>query len=84
MMRFGTNMQSQTNLNYNFLKTLVPHFRNTEFYGELIRSIQCHLKMFRWTEGGKEKCAFLWNKGCKCGMENEMCWHPKPLNNQDL
>lgn len=39
---------------FNFLKTLVPHLRNTELYDELIKSIDCLLKMFRWTEGGKE------------------------------
>lgn len=43
----------KSQLFFNFLKTLTPHLRNTEFYDELIKSIQC-LKMFRWTEGGRE------------------------------
>lgn len=44
----------KSQLFFNFLKTLVPHLRNTEFYDELIRSIQCLLKMLRWTESGRQ------------------------------
>lgn len=65
-MRFGTNMKSQINLNYSLTSKNPPHLRNTEFYNELTRSIQCLLKMFRWTEGGRESemCIFMEHRMC--------------------
>lgn len=58
----------------NFLKTLVAHLRNTEFYDEL----DLFSVLLRCLDGQRvderAKCAFLWNTGCKCDIhQNETC-----------
>lgn len=53
----GNKYEGPDNLSqlfFNFLKTTVPHLRNTEFYDEFIRFIQCLLEILRWTEGERE------------------------------